>query len=57
MDFIFTLVAIYLAYRGYQWYTNVQRQVKGPKRRPPLDITPEEREEDNDDFIDYEEVK
>jgi hypothetical protein len=57
MDFIFTLVAIYLAYRGYQWYTNIQGRVEsGRDRRPPLDPRPEEPE-DNDDFIDYEEVK
>lgn len=56
MDFIFTLVTIYLAYRGYQWYTTMQKQVKaGPPPNRNIDITPEE--EERDDYVDYEEVK
>ncbi len=55
MDFIFTIVMIYLAYRGYQWYQRVQAQVKGgPPPNPNIDGTVPE---DRDDYIDYEEVK
>ena len=61
MDLILTILLIYLAYRGYNWYTRLQDQVKaGP---PPdqkirgeeevIDITYEE----DDDYIDFEDVK
>lgn len=55
MDFIFTIALIYFAYRGYQWYTNMQKQVKpGPPPNDKIDITPDE---EHDDYVDYEEVK
>jgi uncharacterized membrane protein YebE (DUF533 family) len=60
MDILITIALVYLAYRGYQWYTNIQKQVNGPKR--PREVreddfanTPQPGNED--DYIDYEEVK
>lgn len=63
MDLIITLALIYFAYRGYQWYSNVQEQVRqGPPPprnvRPghdePIDVSP--REDGDTDYIEYEEV-
>ena len=60
MDIIITIALVYLAYRGYSWYNNLQKQVRG------ADGIREVREEDleaaapsgnEDDYIDYEEIK
>ena len=62
MDFLFTLVLVYLAYRGYQWYQNVQAQVHGAQRPPEVDADADfhhpaqPQPGDEDDYIDYEEV-
>lgn len=62
MDILITLGLVYAAYRGYQWYTNIQNQVDGPGR--PRKVNEEELADNpppqpgsEDDYIDYEEVK
>ncbi|OAV43278.1 hypothetical protein [Lewinella sp. 4G2] len=63
MDFLFTALFIYLAYRGYTWYQNVQAQVKGAPRPPEVDVNTDFHDPrqpqpgDEDDYIDYEEIK
>ena len=64
MDFIITIALIYFAYRGYQWYTNVQRQARmnGGGQPPEVDASEFDRPTgtqagDENDYIDYEEVK
>ena len=58
MDIIVTVALIYLAYRGYTWYTSMQERVRsGPP--PPTYLDDESfptPEEDEGDYIDYEEV-
>jgi hypothetical protein len=68
MDILITIGLVYLAYRGYNWYSVLQQQMKG---KTPLREVAEEEEEDvldditvkdapqplRDDYIDYEEVK
>lgn len=52
MDLIVTLVLIYLAYRGYRWYSALQQQVQsgqGPQQEPI-------QKGKEEDYIDYEEV-
>jgi len=63
MDIIITIALVYLAYRGYTWYTNLQAQVRGGDdirevREEDLNInaTPEQPGRESD-YIDYEEVK
>jgi len=63
MDIIITIALVYLAYRGYSWYTNMQKQVRGNDgirevREEDFDInaTPEQPGRESD-YIDYEEVK
>lgn len=67
MDFLLTIALIYFAYRGYQWYTALQNQVRGgdglrevPEEddMPLDDLTVTKRAEPlrDDDYIDYEEV-
>jgi len=60
MDIIITIALVYLAYRGYSWYTNLQKQVRGADgirevREEDFDAAPASGSED--DYIDYEEVK
>lgn len=60
MDIIITIALVYLAYRGYSWYTSMQKQVKGGDdirevREEDLDDAPASGRED--DYIDYEEIK
>ena len=62
MDLIWTLVVVYLAYRGYKWYQTLQSQVKGADRPPRMDLDEEvpaahPRPGDEDDYIEYEELK
>ncbi len=60
MDLIWTIVLVYLAYRGYQWYNGLQAQVKGGDRPPQVDADfepPHPHPGDEDDYIEYEEVK
>jgi hypothetical protein len=69
MDILITIGLVYLAYRGSNWYSVLQQQMKG---KTPLREVAEEEEEDvldditvkdapqplrDDDYIDYEEVK
>lgn len=53
MDLLITLGLIYLAYRGYRWYNNVQEQARVGGTRPPGQA-PEGSAPD--DYIDYEEI-
>lgn len=57
-DLLLTLVVVYLGYRGYSWYTNMQEQIKSGNR-PPGQVghdQPIDRRPADDDYIDYEEV-
>lgn len=61
-DLILTLVVVYLGYRGYSWYTNIQEQIKSGQK-PPNKVDANaptghrrDNDDDNDDYIDYEEV-
>ncbi|SEQ86903.1 hypothetical protein [Neolewinella agarilytica] len=60
MDLIITIALVYLAYRGYQWYSAMQAQVnQGPPPPPRVDDDTVEISDqpDNDtDYIDYEEL-
>ena len=53
MDLLFSLVVIYLAYRGYRWYNGLQQQVQSGQGQvnDPIQKGAEE------DYIDYEEVE
>lgn len=53
MDLLLTLLLIYLAYRGYRWYSALQQQVQSGNGTPqdPIQAGSEE------DYIDYEEVE
>lgn len=60
MDIIITIALVYLAYRGYSWYTGMQKQVQGGEnlrevREEDFDNAPAPGRED--DYIDYEEIK
>ena len=62
MDIIWTIVLVYVAYRGYQWYQGIQAQVSGGKRpsevpADDLDPPPTPQPGDEDDYIEYEEIK
>jgi len=62
MDILITIALVYLAYRGYQWYTNIQEQVNGPKqprevREDEFAANPPPQPGSEDDYIDYEEIK
>jgi hypothetical protein len=57
-DLILTLVVVYLGYRGYSWYANMQEQVKSGQQ-PPHQVgndQPTDHRPKDDDYIDYEEV-
>lgn len=54
MDLLLTLGLIYLAYRGYRWYSGLQNQVQAGDSYPENDPIQKGREED---YIDYEEVE
>jgi hypothetical protein len=61
MDILITIALIYFAYRGYNWYTSMQEQLKGSVPREVEDeeivVNPSPGPGSEDDFIDYEEVK
>ena len=63
-DLLLTIAVIFLGYKGYQWYTNLQSQVKpGPEAPPEVDADADFHDPahpqpgDENDYIDYEEVK
>lgn len=61
MDILITIALVYLAYRGYQWYTNIQNQVSGPGRHREVReddfaANPPPQPGSEDDYIEYEEV-
>lgn len=53
MDLIVTLVMIYLAYRGYRWYSGLQKQVQSGQGN----INDPIQKRSEEDYIDYEEVE
>lgn len=60
-DLFLTLALIYVAYRGYNWYTAVQARVQGGPGQQEVDeeeisINRNPATSREDDFIDYEEV-
>ncbi len=56
MDLLVTLVFIYLAYRGYRWYSNLQQQVESGTEEPfRVERNPPSNHED--EYIDYEEIE
>lgn len=64
MDILITIAVIYFAYRGYQWYQDLQAQALGGSRKPPeVDADADMRDAsvpqpgEEDDYIDYEEVE
>ena len=62
MDILITVGLVYVAYRGYQWYTNIQNQVNGPGQprevnEEDLAANPPPQPGSEDDYIDYEEIK
>lgn len=62
MDILITIAVVYFAYRGYQWYTNIQNQVNGAGRprevnEEDLAANPPPQPGSEDDYIDYEEIK
>ena len=60
MDLIITFALLYLAYRGYQWYSAMQAQVnEGPPPPPRVDddnIDISDYPDNDTDYIDYEEL-
>jgi len=59
MDLLITLVLIYVAYRGYRWYANLQEQVNAGRNRDPFRVSGEpdtDQRRNDEDYIDYEEV-
>jgi hypothetical protein len=62
MDIIITIALVYLAYRGYSWYTSMQQQVRGGDnirevREEDIDTDAGRASGGDDDYIDYEEIK
>lgn len=57
LDLFLTLVLVYLVYRGYAWYYRLQEQVKAGQQKPPLTHEKTARQQEQDDYIDYEEVE
>lgn len=60
MDILITLALVYLAYRGYNWYTTMQARIKNPDIREVDDeafVHPNPEPGAEDDYIDYEEIK
>lgn len=58
MDLIITLLLVYVAYRGYRWYSRLQEGIApGPPPGRTIDVTPPPPAAEDDDYIDYEEVK
>ncbi|NJO86629.1 MAG: hypothetical protein HC821_00650 [Lewinella sp.] len=55
MDLIYTLVLIYLAYRGLTWYQRLRAQVGSGSPKAP-DSRVKDRQGRNEDYIDYEEL-
>ena len=61
-DLVLTILLIIVAYKGYQWYTKLQAQVKAGPKPPPevepdLDLSAHPQPGDENDYIDYEEIK
>jgi len=58
MDIIVTVAVIYLAYRGYSWYTATQERLRAESRPPIVDDSEfdQANNDDDGDYIDYEEV-
>ncbi|MEL7159502.1 MAG: hypothetical protein AAFN92_01985 [Bacteroidota bacterium] len=58
MDIIVTVALIYLAYRGYSWYSATQERLRSESNPPIIDEREFDRPTPDDDgeFIDYEEV-
>ncbi|MEL6357142.1 MAG: hypothetical protein AAFQ37_09455 [Bacteroidota bacterium] len=57
MDLLFTLLLIYLAYRGYRWYSRLQQQVSAGKDDPfRVDQNRKSRSDWDEEYIDYEEI-
>lgn len=58
MDIIVTVALIYLAYRGYSWYSATQERLRNETKPPIIDEREFDRPaaDDEGEFIDYEEV-
>lgn len=63
-DLLLTIALLFFAYKGYQWYSNVQAQVRGADKPRTIhadeDLAKDPRQDqpgDEDDYIDYEEVE
>lgn len=57
-DLLLTIAVIFFAYKGYQWYQGMQKQVKGSEQPPTIDANyrPEGTVHtgDEDDYVEYE---
>lgn len=62
MDFIITIGLLYLAYRTYQWYSNLQDQARHGDdihrvSEEEMDLNDDHQPGRDDDYIDYEEIR
>ncbi len=60
-DLFLTIALIYVAYRGYNWYTAIQARVQGGPGNQEVEdeeiiITRTPKAGGDDDFIEYEEI-
>ncbi|MGB3548814.1 MAG: hypothetical protein WBA17_17710 [Saprospiraceae bacterium] len=60
-DFFLTIALVYFGYRAYNYYTSTQRKLKERDRDDEIDHgstrPPGKPRRDDDDFIDFEEIK
>lgn len=56
-DLFLTLALIYFGYRAYNWYARMQQQVGRGNADPDWVDSQREHRQNEDEYIDYEEVE